>query len=113
MYREPLYINSDAYVEYLDARDSADNLALNSATVTYTLYRSALTPGGARVAVSGGTGTLTYVGGSSGNYRGTIQSTVTATLTVGLPYEVEIVFVQGGYDDLRTLYYRAARRGAA
>ena len=104
---DPIYLSADHYVEYLDARDSADDTALNSATCTYALTTAA------GVAVSGGTGTLTYVAASSGNYRGTIESTVTATLTAGSRYKVVITFSQGLYQDSRTLWYRAGVRGAS
>lgn len=109
---EPLYIYEDLYVEFLNTRDSADDSYLNSGTCTYTLY-AVTTVSGAEVetAVSSGTGTLSYVAASNGIYRGTIESTITATLTVGAKYRVRIVFVQGAYNSRRKLDYRAMERG--
>lgn len=108
MTRKPLPINSDVYVEFLGARDSADDSYLNSGTCTYALYLAPTTPGGSRTAVTGGTGTLSYVAASNGNYRGVIESTITGTLTKGLPYDVVITFVQGNYNREKVLLYRAA-----
>jgi hypothetical protein len=79
---------------------------LNNATVTHTLYAANRT-----TAVSGGSGTLAYVTGSDGNYRGTISSTVTLTLTEGAVYWVKYVAVSGDYRGERWEKHRAVRRG--
>lgn len=103
---DPIYLNVDHYVEYLGARDSADDAPLNTGTCTYALYTSA------GVAVPSGSGTCDYLVASDGIYRGVIASTVTATLTPDAPYYLNVTFVQGNYDDARRLWYRAKHRGA-
>lgn len=99
---DPIYIGSDHFVRYDGARDSATGVYLNSGTCTYELFTAA--------GASLGTGTLSYVSASNGNYRGTIESTVTSGLTLGAAYRVVIVFEQGSYNDRRTLRLRAADR---
>ncbi len=71
---------------------------LNSATSTYVLSAAPTTPFGDPTPVPGGTGTLSYVGGSDGNYRGTIAGSITALLTNGSQYFVDIAFSQSGTD---------------
>lgn len=80
---------------------------LNSATVTYAVTDAAGT------AVSGGTGTLSYVSASDGNYEGTIESTVltAANFTEGRTYLVDITISQSSYNSFRRLVCRAAYRG--
>ncbi len=102
---EPIFRNVDHYVEYLDARDSADDTPLDTGTCTFTLTTAAGVP------VPGGSGTCAYVGGTNGNYRGILDAAITGTLTLGAEYRIVQVFVQGGYNDQRTLRRRAADRG--
>lgn len=98
-----IYIAADRTVTYSGA--SAGGSYLNSATVTYSLKDATLTT------VSGGTGTLSYVAASNGNYSGTIESTVTSTLTAGEKYYLDITLVSGSYDDFRRLELYAEYRG--
>ena len=98
----PIYIGSDHDVTYEGAYGGGGYL--NSATVTFALKDSAGTT------VSGGTGTLSYVAASSGNYAGVIQSSVTSLLTNRANYTLEITFVQSAFDDFRRLPLRACYR---
>lgn len=106
---EFIYIGEDMNPRWTDATvtPTATGVATpaNSATITYALKTAA------GVAVSGGTGTLDYISGSSGDYIGVIESTVTSTLTAGAQYVLETTFVQGNYNDFRVTKYRAAYRG--
>jgi hypothetical protein len=92
---EPIFINADNEVSWTGA--TANGSYLNSATVTYALK----TITGATV--SGGTGTLSYVAASNGNYLGTIESTVTTLLTEGTVYLLQITLSQSSYNDFRQL----------
>lgn len=80
---------------------------LNAATVTYAIKDAAGT------AVTGATGTLAYVAASSGNYEGTLESSVltAANFTEGAAYLVEFTLVSGSYNGFRRLVCRAAYRG--
>ncbi len=101
---DDIWIGPDHHVHYDGARDEATGTYLNTGTCTFA-FKTAV---GATLA----TGTCTYVAASSGNYLGVIDGpTYTASLTDGAFYKVEITFVQGGYDDVRTLWLRARKRG--
>jgi len=93
---KPLYINADQDLFLVGAR-LADGTFLNSATVTWAVYTAAGS------AVSGATGTLSYVSGSDGNYAGVIASTVNASFTENAKYTLIITLVQGGYNDERRI----------
>ena len=97
-------IGADASIAYSGAQDLDGNY-LNAATVTYALK----TVTGTTVT----SGTLAYLGGSNGNYRATMQSTVTSTMTPGAEYRLEITFAQGDFDDFRRLPVWAQYRGIA
>ena len=106
-----LYIGEDMNVTW-DAASvtvAGTTTYLNSATVTYSITDAAGT------AVSGATGTLSYVAASSGDYEGTIESTVltASNFTVGRTYLLDITLVQSGYNGFRRLECRAAIRGNA
>lgn len=77
---------------------------LNAATVTYTIYTAA------GVAVTNGTGTLSYVAASNGNYAGTIESTVTSTLTQGNDYYADVPISQSTLNDFRRYVFIAEYR---
>ena len=96
-------IGADHDVSYLGAADRDGNYQ-NSGTCTYALKDA---DGNA---VSGGTGTLSYVAASNGNYLGVIESTVTATLTAGATYYLEITFSKSTLNDFRRLRCRAEYR---
>jgi hypothetical protein len=100
---EPLYVGCDMDLAYLGARAALDNTYLNSGTCTYDITD--------QTGTSIGTGTLTYDAGSSGNYRGVIESTVTDTVTEDAYYTLTITFVQGGYNDERVINLIGAYRG--
>jgi hypothetical protein len=84
-----IIINSDFSPELNDVVD-ATGAAITGATVTYTLYTAA------GVAVSGATGTCSHV--SSGDYRGTLESTYTSLLTAGASYYFLYVLSSSGTD---------------
>lgn len=85
---------------------SLNGTALNSATVTYTLKN----PDG--TTVSGGTGTMSYVSASSGNYTATILASVTSLLTTNYRYKFDVVVTSGGVQvDDRDAYTTAYQRG--
>lgn len=98
----------DEYLKYFGANDAADGTYLNSGTCTYALYENS--NGALGDAVSGGTGTLSYIAASNGNYRGIIDAAVTGALTPGRTYWAVITFVQGNYNDERTLMLNCVRR---
>lgn len=100
-----LYIGADHTVTYSGM--TAGGSYQNSATVTYALKDAVLST------VSGGTGTLSYVAASSGNYSGSIESTVTSTLTAGQVYFLDITASQGSYNDFRRLELYAEYRGGS
>lgn len=105
-----LKYGADEYLKYFGASDSADDSYLNSGTCTYAIYENS--NGSLGTAVSGGTGTLSYIASSNGNYRGIIDAAVTGAMTVGAYYWIVITFVQGNYNDQRTLAAQCVRRGA-
>lgn len=100
-----LYIGNDRYITLSGLNDAADNSYLNSATVTYAIYEANGT------AVSGGTGTLSYISASNGNYRGIIDAAITATLTAEAAYYIAITATQGNYDGLFRIDCTARIRG--
>ncbi|AMV25537.1 hypothetical protein VT84_14155 [Gemmata sp. SH-PL17] len=101
-----IFIGSDHVVAWEGA--TGDGTYLNAATVGYAL----LDAGGTAVTVSGTpvTGTLDYVADSNGDYRGTIESTVTGTLRNGAQYLLDVTLVQAPFDDKRRLRVYASYR---
>lgn len=99
-----IYIAADHDVEYLGAQAEVVGTYLNSGTCTYVLKTAAGTT------VPGGTGSCTYSPASSGDYYGTIESTVTALLSEDVQYYLEITFADSGYNDFRRIPLRAAYR---
>ena len=99
---DPIYISVDHNMT-LTGMNIAGTY-LNTATATYVLKDADGST------VSGGTGTLSYVSASNGNYLGVIESTVTALLTENARYWIEITFSQGSYQDFRRLPVRALYR---
>jgi hypothetical protein len=69
---------------------------LNAATVSAQLRTSSGTPIGSSV-------TMTYQTGTNGHYLGVIDRAVTATLTDGTLYYVDITITSGLYDGFRRL----------
>ncbi len=99
---DPLWIGVDFDLGFTGATAALTGAPLNSGTCTYVLKDS----DGATI----GSGVLTYVAASAGDYYGTIESTVTTTLEDGAEYVLTISFVQGGYNDRRVLNLFAAYR---
>lgn len=99
-----LWIGSDVDVA-LYGLQGTDGEYINDATVAWALKTSA---GGA---ISGGSGSCTYESGSNGDYRGTIPAAVTATLTDGSQYRLELT-ASGTANDFRRIVYTAKYRGA-
>lgn len=99
---QSVYIGSDHTIRLTGLNGGGGYL--NGATVTWELK----TIGG--VTVTGGTGTLTYVPASDGNYVGTLDRTVTILLLENSWYNLFVVMAQGGYDDERRLTLSAAYR---
>jgi hypothetical protein len=99
---DPLFIGADMNVYYDGASVASTGSYLNAGTCTYALKNAAGT--------SVGTGTLSYVASSNGNYRGTIESTVTANLSEDAEYFLEITFAETPYNDFRRIAMRAAYR---
>lgn len=103
-----IYVGSDFRVTWTGATGTTAagvTTPLNAATITYTLADST------GETVSGGTGTLAYLAGSSGDYAAVIEDAVTSLLTPGSTYTLDLVLVEGEFDDARRLTLRAARRG--
>jgi hypothetical protein len=108
MDEDVLYIGEDNNLYWDGAAGTSSTTGatafLNAATITYALKTAA----GASVA--SGTGSLTYITGSDGNYVGAIQSTVTSTLTAGAVYYLEYTLVSSPYNGFRKLKRRAKYR---
>lgn len=79
---------------------------LNAATVTYALKSAAGTT------VTGGTGSLSYIAASNGNYTATGDKAVSVLLSEGAKYFLEVTAAEGGRDGFRRLELRAEYRGA-
>lgn len=100
---DTIYIGSDHTITLEGL--TGNGVYLNAATVTYALKTSAGTT------VTNGTGSLTYTAASNGDYTGTIESTVTSTLTDGALYRLEITITESPYNDFRRLDLWATYRG--
>ena len=86
-------IGSDFSVALYGVRDALTGSYLNSATITFQVYNTAT-----GAAVSGGSGSLSYVSASNGDYTGVVDAVTTATLTDGAAYYVAYTGAQSGYD---------------
>lgn len=83
-----LPIGNNVTVAYTGAQDAVTLAYLNTGTATWTLKDADN--------MTLGTGSLTYLVASNGNYYGTIPSTVTDALVLDDPYTVIVVFAQSG-----------------
>ena len=104
-----LYIGEDFRVTLTGLSYTTDAGAvayLNAATVTYALKSAA------GAAIAGGTGSLSYVAASNGNYAATGNKAVTLLLSDGALYFLEVTIAEGGRDGFRRLALRALYRGA-
>jgi len=86
--------------------DAGVTTYLNAATVTYALKNAA------GAAVAGGTGSLSYIAASNGNYVATGDKAVTVLLSEGVRYYLEVTIAEGSRDGFRRLELRAEYRGA-
>lgn len=77
-----LAISSDNIVTVSGLFDVVTSSFLNDATVAGAILNSA----GSTVA----TFSLSYISGTNGNYRGTITAAVSATLTAGTTYTLQV-----------------------
>ena len=104
-----LYIGEDHTLRWDGASKTVAGVTtyLNSATVTYAITDAAGT------AVSGGTGTLSYVAASDGDYEGTIESSVVtaANFAEGRTYFVNVTLSESTFNGYRRLVCRVAYRG--
>lgn len=104
-----LYINEDSRVKVTGLHyvtDAGVTTYLNAATITYALKTAA------GVTVVGGTGTLSYVAASDGNYTAVIDKAVTVLLTENRKYVLWVPIAEGGRDGYRRLELYAKYRGA-
>ena len=104
-----LYINEDFKVTLTGLSYTTDAgvvTYLNAATVSYALKNAAGTT------VTGGTGTLSYIAASNGNYSTTGDKAVTTLLTDGAKYFLEVTIAEGARDGFRRLELRAQYRGS-
>lgn len=105
---DTIYIGN-AFDLFFDAATlRATGAPQNAGTCTYALQTAA------GVAVSGGSGTLSYVSGTDGNYLGYVTAAVTATLTSGAVYKVVYTFALSGVTQaVITKEFRAGTRKAS
>jgi hypothetical protein len=104
-----LYLNSDNNIKLTGLSDADDGSYLNAATVTYTIKNEAGST------VTGGTGTLTYVTASNGNYLGVVDSLVVVTtsatpFTLNGSFFLELSVDSGAYEDFRRIPVNVAYR---
>lgn len=85
-----LYIDSDNLVEVTGLKDASSGDYINTADVAWSLKRH---PSGTEVA----SGSMDYVTGTDGNYRGTIENT--ATLMEGQRYWLDVTVSGSGVPD--------------
>lgn len=85
-----LWIGNDLTVVVTGLRKADTGAYMNAATVAYEIARS----DGSVV----GSGSLGYLAGSDGDYRGPIESTVTALVKNGNSYVLTVTASQDGYD---------------
>lgn len=111
---DSIFVGSDNDVVVLGVcKDSAPDTFPDDATVTFALYASEANALADASAISGTSGTASYVAGSSGDYRGTIADNQTALLTLGTVYwlGVKVVLADGETDRRAIPYTARGRRG--
>lgn len=74
--------------------NAADGSPLNSATVTYQLYKTS-----DNSVIAGGSGSMTYVAASAGDYQATLSAALTGTLVAGTNYYALMTAAQSGLTD--------------
>lgn len=104
-----LYLQSDNDIKLTGLSVADDGSYLNSATVTYAIKNEAGST------ITGGTGTLSYVSASNGNYLGVVDSAVMITtsatpFTLTGTFFVEISIDSGAYEDFRRIPVTVAYR---
>lgn len=105
------YINEDSKIVITGlsyTTDAGVETSLNAATITYTI-KSAISPFDT---VTGGTGTLSKVSGVDGKYIATVDKAVTALMTEGQQYIVDVPIAEGGRDGYRRVIIPAQYRGS-
>lgn len=107
---EPIYLKTDHDVTITGFRVRSSGAYLNAATATYVVKNHQGNQ------ITGGTGSLSYVASSNGNYLGVIESTVLVTdslvpLTEFQTCTVEITIAESGYNDFRVLEFEVRKRG--
>lgn len=86
----PLYIGNDLDLTATGMSIASTGAYLNAATVTWSLTDAEGT--------EFGTGTLSYVADSDGDYAGVVESTVTSELEDGGEYVLTVTFAEGSYN---------------
>lgn len=100
-----LFLGNDTSVELIGLNRSDTDAYVNDATVTFTLKDSNGT------AVTGAENiSMSYVSSSNGQYRGTLQDTV--TLTNGGTYYLEVTATGAGFKGFWRFECLARYRGA-
>jgi hypothetical protein len=104
-----LYLNADNNIKVTGLSDADSGDYLNSATVTYVIKNEAGST------ITNGTGTLSYVTASNGNYLGVVDSAVMVT-TSAIPFTltgvffIEITVDSSAYEDFRRIPCTVAYR---
>ena len=99
-----IYINEDNDVVLSGVRESYSGDYVTSATVTADLKNQYGTAVASAVSLS-------YVSGTDGDYRGTIDKDSVASLTAGEDYYVEVTVTAGEVEGFRRVRMRAAYHG--
>jgi hypothetical protein len=107
---ESLFLSTDHHIKVTGLQDEDSAAYLNAATITYAVKNED------GDTITGGTGSLSYVAASNGNYLGVIQSTVLVTnsavpLTEFEEATVVVTISQGDYNDETTLTFEVRKRG--
>lgn len=111
---DSIYVGSDNDVNVKGVcKARTPTTPVNDATVTFALYTSEANALGETSAISGTSGTCSYVSGSNGNYLGAIADNQSSLLTIGTVYWLGVkVVTQDGMTDRRAIPYVArGRRG--
>jgi pectin methylesterase-like acyl-CoA thioesterase len=98
----PIYIGCDNTFEINDFRIAHTPTSfVNSGTATWILYDAD------GVAVTSGSGNMSYTTSSDGDWYGTVTAAVTATLTENAKYKIKISATDGTYTIVAWIKCRA------
>jgi hypothetical protein len=100
-----LYRGSDGTLKLTGLSVAETGAYLNAATVTYAIKDPATGD-----TVSGGSGTMSYVAASNGNYTVEIDAAVTVLMTADR-YRVDVTAIEGSYKDVRRIRIDVQDRG--